>query len=417
MNRVITRFEKIKRLFLNKEGYFEEVIREFENKKSKRLYQEASQLLAKARNEQERLSELKRVIERDDLAGVDEFKALLKSFKKNYRDLVAITKPFWKELLEELIIPLAIIIILQMFVFGLYHVPSGSAEPNLLVGDRIWGNKTAYYFNPVQRGDLVLLDNPEFVYDKSSKFKYLWQRYIGIAVPFLGIAEGPEVPNMVKRVIAIPGDTIEGRVDENNHPVIYLNGEVLKEPYVNQHPLIVLKKTAGLIDQSWVPFFKVPDFIRRQEKLVRYTHDITRPYDKQPYYCVEEDEIKTKPGSNMPILIQPNTSTSSSALLWGSVQRINRDIFGPITIPEGKYWVMGDSRKNSADSRWFGLLDRSLIYGRASFVLYSVDSEESFWIFDLIKHPVAFWTKHVRWNRFFKPLWTYNRWKGSKTEE
>jgi len=65
---------------------------------------------------------------------------------------------------------------------------------------------------------------------------------------------------------------------------------------------------------------------------------------------------------------------------------------------------MGDSRKNSVDSRWWLFLDEDFIHGRASFIIYSIDSQEAFWLFDLIKHPIDFWTKHVRWNRFFRGL-------------
>ena len=54
--------------------------------------------------------------------------------------------------LGSIAVALATAVILRMFIFGLYHVPTGSAEPNLLVGDRIWGNKMAYYFGKVKQG-------------------------------------------------------------------------------------------------------------------------------------------------------------------------------------------------------------------------------------------------------------------------
>ena len=84
------------------------------------------------------------------------------------------------------------------------------------------------------------------------------------------------------------------------------------------------------------------------------------------------------------------------------------DAFGPITLKENMYWAMGDNRKNSHDSRNWGALHGDTIKGRASFVIFSIDSQEQFWLFDIIKRPLTFWTKQIRWNRFFKSLNTFN---------
>ena len=112
---------------------------------------------------------------------------------------------------------------------------------------------------------------------------------------------------------------------------------------------------------------------------------------------MHSSEVILKPGTSDAWLKMPDTPTKDER---GNVV----DIFGPIKVPDGKYWVMGDSRKNSKDSRFFGLLDEDRIYGRASFVVFSVDSLESFWFFEFIKRPISFWTKSIRWDRFFKPL-------------
>ncbi len=64
-----------------------------------------------------------------------------------------------------------------------------------------------------------------------------------------------------------------------------------------------------------------------------------------------------------------------------------RDNFGPIAIPAGKYFMMGDNRENSMDSRWWGFLDKDKVIGRA-FIIY--------WSRDISR----FMPTGIRWNRF-----------------
>lgn len=63
--------------------------------------------------------------------------------------------------------------------------------------------------------------------------------------------------------------------------------------------------------------------------------------------------------------------------------------WGPDVVPEGKFFVMGDNRHNSSDSRVFGYVDRDLIVGRATAVVFSLDPEHH---------------RAPRWDRFFQPL-------------
>jgi len=65
----------------------------------------------------------------------------------------------------------------------------------------------------------------------------------------------------------------------------------------------------------------------------------------------------------------------------------NRDNFGPKVIPENNYFMMGDNRDFSQDSRYWGFLDRELIEGKALIIYWSWNGSEDNWL------------KKVRWNR------------------
>lgn len=397
MHKLLKTFEKQLAIYQGKREFFKQRVDRFKAKNDLDLYGRTAQLLDEA-------DKLARELKSDFLVTAEgraddvTLKNKVNLFKKTYKELNELTKPVWRQWTEAIVIALVLALVLRNFIFGLYHVPTGSAEPNILVGDRLAGNKMVYFFKPVKRGDLVIFDNPIFDYDHSSRFHYLWQRYIGFPIPLLGLSAGPD--NWVKRVIAIPGDKIEGRV-EDGKTVVYLNDKKLDEPYVNQLPLIAVRKSSGFIPWSHIGPVAVPSFLAYKTDIKNYTYDPSVPYDEQPYYLMEEDEIVTKRKSQEPILSEAFSPTPDYRT------GIIVDTFGPYIVPAGKYWVMGDSRKNSVDSRWWLFLDNSLVHGRASFIIYSIDSEESFWLFELIKHPINFWTKNVRWNRFFNNLSGY----------
>ncbi len=83
-----------------------------------------------------------------------------------------------------------------------------------------------------------------------------------------------------------------------------------------------------------------------------------------------------------------------------------RDNYGPKTIPDGLYFVMGDNRDDSADSRYFGLLPRSHIVGTPMFVFWSYEDDADAYlrsslpeILQLYAERIIFFFTRTRWSR------------------
>ena len=118
---------------------------------------------------------------------------------------------------------------------------------------------------------------------------------------------------VVKRLVGMPGDTLEMRAG-----VLARNGEPLSEPYIQR--LDSLNDTADPEMRAWQLAYLLPEVDR----------DAYRP---------------------------------------------SRDHWGPLAVPSGQFFVMGDNRDNSYDSRYWGFVDRQVIRGRPLFVYYSFDHE------------------------------------------
>ncbi|MEX2437743.1 MAG: signal peptidase I [Candidatus Babeliales bacterium] len=268
------------------------------------------------------------------------------------------------------IVPLAILI--RTFGFGLYQVPSGSMETTMLVGERFFADKLMPLVIPLKRGSIISFNDPTFKYSQNSFARWFQNNF------YWGIS------NWTKRVIALPGDHVKGVV-ENSKPVVYLNGKKLDEPYLNKYPLIAL-------------------FSHNNQNPLEYrSYDSEKKYEDQPFYTMTDYDVKA--GKKIAQLIhQPDMKFPGTPLdvdLGFGIEK-NADTFD-VQLADNEYWVMGDNRLGSHDSRAWGPLKGDNIHGKIVWRLWSIDSDESWWILDLIKHPINFWKK-VRWSRCFNTM-------------
>lgn len=273
-------------------------------------------------------------------------------------------KSYFADLFESLIVIIPVVFFIKTCIFGLYQVPTCSMETTMLVGERFFADKITPFFSTPKRGEIISFNEPNYPYSKN-KFWNFYEQYVSF-----------NVVNYTKRVIAIPGDHLEGKI-EDGKPVVYLNGNRLDESYLNKYPIIARLKNNDLNFRSYDPSKSLSD---------------------QPFYDMTQAEIsRAKMYNHGDNILYPNTPAHD-------YRGEDKDIYD-VYLQANEYWMMGDNRQGSSDSRDWGPLNigKTIFHGRILFRIWSVDSDESWWIVDLIKHPIDFW-KRVRWARFFQVL-------------
>lgn len=279
-------------------------------------------------------------------------------------------KNFIVDTIESIVVILPVVILIKTFVFGLYQVPTCSMETTMLVGERFFAEKFFVRITPPKRGQVVSFNPPTYQYSENYAVN-LFERYLDW-----------RITSWTKRVIGVPGDHLVGKL-EDGVPVIYRNNEKIDEPYLNQYPIIQVYKKE--LEGTGIG------------PICRRSFDDQYAYndDRQPFYKLSKLEVmraKQYTGKDIYLPHTPAYSHDGRCL----------DEF-EVTLGENQFWMMGDNRLGSHDSRAFGPVDGILIHGRILFRIWSIDSNEGWWILDLINHPIDFW-KRVRWSRFLQPV-------------
>lgn len=108
--------------------------------------------------------------------------------------------------------------------------------------------------------------------------------------------------------------------------------------------------------------------------------------------AVETADLRGTPGSEWHPLFEWQRRIAVDSTRFGPVpERPTLDDWGPLLIPEGYYWMMGDNRYQSKDSRYWGIVPRENVRGRPLFVYYSWNADDS-------DRPLPFLTD-IRWSR------------------
>jgi signal peptidase I len=214
-------------------------------------------------------------------------------------------QPWWLDWTAGLFPVIAVVFLLRSFVVEPFKIPSGSMIPTLLVGDLILVNKFAYGIRlPVSNTKITQGTPPQ--HGDVMVFRY------------------PPQPgeNYIKRVIGVPGDE-----------VAYLN----KRLTVNGKP---------------VPVAAQPDFLERDT--MRYFPQFEEQYGAHRYHVLNNPEV--------PAFVQGVGQFKFRENCRYSIEGVT------CKVPEGYYFMMGDNRDNSLDSRYWGFVPDENIVGKAFFV-------------------------------------------------
>ncbi len=153
---------------------------------------------------------------------------------------------FLGELPGLLIMALLLAILIKTFLFQAFFIPTGSMEPTLIPGDRVLVNKIPYYFGDPARGDIIVFENPNGSVGPDRSIVGGFMHWLGEGLGISGQCD-PDRPetgcetDYIKRVIGLPGDTVQGKRDG-----VYVNGAKVDEPYLDG-------VRTGVFDEHEVP--------------------------------------------------------------------------------------------------------------------------------------------------------------------
>ncbi|CAK9885655.1 MAG: Signal peptidase I [Candidatus Erwinia impunctatus] len=253
-------------------------------------------------------------------------------------------QPGWVETGGSVFPVLFLVFLVRSFIYEPFQIPSGSMMPTLLIGDFILVEKFAYGIkDPITQTTLISTGHPKR--GDIAVFKY------------------PKDPSLdyIKRVVGLPGDTVTydpvSKTVSVQQPCSAGSSCETVVSYGNIEPSGFIQTFSGYEGNDvGSGFYQVPQdetmkggfrLATRQETLGGVTHNILLLMQAQG----QESSYYQQPG-------QPQAT-------W--------------VVPEGMYFMMGDNRDNSSDSRYWGFVPERNLVGRATAIWMSFEKQEGKW--------------------------------------
>ena len=261
-------------------------------------------------------------------------------------------KTWLREYFESAVVTVIMALFGMTFVVQAVKVPTGSMQNTITIGDHLLVNKFIFAPGPplpflpqreVRRGDIIVFKYPGNPTDPEDDRRP---------------DNTPYKTNYVKRVIGLPGDRIEVRGTR-----VLVNGQVLPEQVVTAED----------------PGYGAPADDLRHNAPLRIV-DTPPAEGAGPYIAYYSPRTRRAAEESLSPSIYPDFHYAVNGQA--------------ATVPADSYFVMGDNRDNSQDSRRWGFVPRELVIGRAMFVYWSYDESAP-----STGNPLVDFFTNTRWGR------------------